>query len=88
MSTEEKVKLEVGDKIKRFEVMLTKEIDYIYVINSVTKTLAKSESGSFKRELVYNTIHPKQTKNKIIARVLTKAKETWSTPDYFLIEED
>lgn len=82
-----KTQLEIGDKIQRFEVMLSREIDYIYVIDSVTKTLAKSGNTTFKRELIYNTLEPKNSKNKIIARVYTKAERGWSTPDYFLIEE-
>jgi tRNA A22 N-methylase len=82
-----KTTLEIGDKIKRFEVMLTKEYDYIYEIISVTKTLAKTKDMVFKRELVFGTNLP-VSKNKIIAKVETKEKRPWSSPDYFLIETD
>lgn len=82
-----KTQLEIGDKIQRFEVMLTKEYDSLYEIISVTKTLAKTENKVFKRDLVYDTKHPENSKNKIIARVYTKEKQTWSSPDYFLVEE-
>ena len=81
-----KTKLEIGDKIQRFEVMLTKECDYLYEIISVTKTLAKTENKVFKRELDFNTKLPDKSKNKIIARVYTKDIQTWTSPDYFLIE--
>lgn len=83
-----KTKLEIGDKIQRFEVMLTKEYDSLYEIISVTKTLAKTENKTFKRELHYDTAFPKTSKNKIIARVYTKDPQTWSTPDYFLVESN
>jgi hypothetical protein len=83
-----KKQLEIGDKIQRFEVMLSREIDYVYVIDSVTKTLAKSKNQTFKRDLDFNTIHPKKSKNKIIARVYTKEPSTWSSPDFFLINEE
>jgi hypothetical protein len=83
-----KTKLDVGDKIQRFEAMLTKEYDSLCEVISVTKTLAKTENKIFKRELVFNTKHPKNSKNKIIARVYTKDNQTWSTPDYFLVEND
>lgn len=81
-----KTQLEVGDKIQRFEVSLTKEFDNLYDIISVTKTLAKTKNKTFKRELVYGTKHPLNSKNKIIARVYTKEKQSFSSPDYFLVE--
>jgi hypothetical protein len=83
-----KTKLEIGDKIQRFEVRLSREIDYIYVIDSVTKTLAKSGDDVFKRELDFNTKHPEKSKNKIIAGVSLKKKQSWGYPDYFLVEKD
>jgi hypothetical protein len=83
-----KTQLEIGDKIQRFEVMLTKEYDSLYEIISVTKTLAKTENKIFKRELHFNTKHPEKSKNKIVARVYTKEKQTWSSPDFFLVEKD
>lgn len=55
----EKELLEIGDKIKRFEII--KEIDTIYEIASVTKTLAKTVYGhTFYRKLNYNTSKPKE----------------------------
>jgi hypothetical protein len=51
--------LEVGDKIKRFEV--TTEMDIEYEIISTTKTIAKSKDGvSFLRKIEYNTNKPKE----------------------------
>ena len=82
-----KTKLEIGDKIQRFEVRLSKEIDYIYVINCVTKTLAKSDNKVFKRDLINGTIHPEKSTNKIISRVQTKEKQGWTSPQFFLIEK-
>ena len=82
-----KAKLEIGDKIQRFEVRLSKEIDYIYVIDSVTKTLAKSKDEVFKRDLINGTIHPEKSTNKIISRVQTKEKQGWTSPQFFLIEK-
>lgn len=78
--------LEVGDKIQRFEVLLTKEYDYLYEIINVTKTLAKTKYKTFSRELDFNTKHPENTKNKIIARVYTKESQSWTSADYFLVE--
>ena len=81
-----KSQLEIGDKIKRFEVRLTREVDHIYVIDNVTKTLAKSGKTTFKRELDYEINYPVKSNNKIIARVINKKKQTWTSPDFFLIE--
>lgn len=81
-----KGKLNIGDKIQRFEVQLTKEYDSLYEIISVTKTLAKTENKIFLRDLIFDSTHPKNTKNKIIARVKIKGKSDWGTPDYFLVE--
>lgn len=53
-----KTELEIGDKIKRFEVMLSVEINYIYTIDSVTKTLGKSKDDKFKKEIIFNTTKP------------------------------
>lgn len=83
-----KTNLEIGDKIQRFEVMLTREYDFLDEVISVTKTLAKTKNKIFKRELVFNTKHPEKSKNKIIARVYTKERQNWSSPDYFLVEKD
>lgn len=83
-----KKQLEIGDKIQRFENNFTKEVDFIYEIKSVTKTLAKSDSEIFKIELIYNTKKPTISKNKIIAMVKTKEKQNWSSPDYFLVEKN
>jgi hypothetical protein len=84
-----KTQLEIGDKIKRFEVRMSIEIEYTYIIDSLTKTLAKSEDTIFKRDLNYDTIKPKKSTKKIVARVYLKEKTTSLTsPDYFLIEND
>lgn len=83
-----KTQLEVGDKVQRFEVMMTREYESLYEVISVTKTLAKTENKVFKRELIFNTKHPENTKNKIIAMVKTKEKQNWSSPDYFLVCTD
>lgn len=83
-----KLQLEIGDKIRRYDIGLTREIDYVYIIDSVTKTLAKSGITIFKRDLIYGTTTPKNPKNKVLARVYTKDKQNWSSPDYFLIEND
>jgi hypothetical protein len=82
-----KTQLEIGDKIQRFEVNLTKEIPYITEIISVTKTLAKTESKTFNRGLIFDVAKPKNATNKIIVGVYSKGKRDWSTPSYFLIEE-
>lgn len=50
--------LQVGDKIKRFEVRMTKEIEHVYEIESVTKTLAKSGESKFKRKITTYTTMP------------------------------
>lgn len=81
-----KTQLEIGDKIQRFEVSLTKEIDFIDEITSVTKTLAKSKYRVYKKDLHFNTKHPIGCRNKIIAKVYLNKKITWSSPDFFLIE--
>jgi hypothetical protein len=83
-----KTQLEIGDKIKRFEVRMSIEIDCTYTIDYVTKTLAKSEFTTFKRELVYQTGKPEKSTKKIVARVELKKSQGWSSPDYFLIEND
>jgi hypothetical protein len=83
-----KAKLEIGDKIQRFEVQLSREIDFIYEIESVTKTLAKTKNGDvFKIDLDYSTTIPKKSTNKIIAEVNLKGKTDWCTPRYYLIEK-
>jgi hypothetical protein len=82
-----KAQLEIGDKIQRFEVQLSKEIDFIYEIESVTKTLAKTKNGYiFKRDLDYNTTTPKKSTNKIIAEVHLKGESGWCAPRYYLIQ--
>ena len=81
-----KTQLEIGDKIQRFEAGMTREIDYLDEIISVTKTLAKSEKRIYKRDLNYNTTKPKNSKNSIVERVYLNEKTTWSSRDYFLVE--
>lgn len=84
----EKTQLEIGDKIRRFEVQLTREIDTIYEIASVTKTLAKTKDGkSFFRELDFNSTRPEISKNKILAEVQAKGVKGYSAPRFYLIEE-
>jgi hypothetical protein len=80
-----KTKLEIGDKIRRFELQRTREIDTTYEIIAVTKTLAKSETKTFKIGLRYNIAHPKVSKYKTIALVDLKDKST-SSDSYFLIK--
>jgi hypothetical protein len=46
--------LEIGDKIQRYE--FDKPIGSIYVIDKVTKTLAKSEDVTFLRAVSLNNI--------------------------------
>ena len=76
-----KTQLEIGDKIKRYEIR--GEISHTYEIISTTKTLAKTINGdSFYRNLEYNTTKPRED---YIAEV--KRKETTSLGKrYFLIE--
>jgi hypothetical protein len=82
-----KVQLEIGDKIQRFETQLTREVDYIYEIESVTKTLAKTSGGkSFKRGLIFDSKRPLKSTNKTIAEVRLNEKYTFTSPSYFLIE--
>ena len=81
-----KTQLEIGDKIQRFEVSLTREVDAIYVITSVTKTLAKCQNKTFKRMLDFDAKKPIKSKNKIIAKVYINEKTSWSSPDYFLVK--
>lgn len=81
-----KKQLEVGDKIQRFEVQMTKEVDYLDEIISVTKALAKSKYKTYKRDLDFNSRKPVSSKGEIVAKVHTKEKASWSSPDYFLIK--
>lgn len=54
---ENKKLLEIGDTIKRWEV--SKEMDIVYTITSLTKTLAKTANGkAFFREINYNITKP------------------------------
>ena len=47
-------KLKIGDIVKRFE--LSREVEYEYVIVSITKTQAKSKDGQrFKIDLRHNS---------------------------------
>lgn len=79
----EKQLLEIGDKIKRFEV--SREIEHTYEITSVTKTLAKTIDGhAFYRNLNYNTSKPM---DNYIAEVKRKDLETSSLGKrFFLIQ--
>ena len=77
-----KKQLEVGDKIQRFEVQMTKEVDFLDEIISVTKTKYKA----YKRGLEFNSRKPVSSKGEIVAKVHTKEKASWSSPDYFLIK--
>lgn len=81
-----KTLLEVGDKIQRFDTAMTKEISSVYTITEVTKTLAKTQTKTFRREIDYSPIKPKKHTNKIIGKVYTKERINWTSPDYFLIE--
>lgn len=84
-----KTQLEIGDKIQRFDVQSTREVDYIYEVKSVTKTLAKTSGGkSFKRGLIFDSKRPLKSTNKIIAEVRLNEKYTFTSPNYFLIEEN
>ena len=74
-----KTHLEIGDKIKRFE--LSKEIEFEYVVASLTKTQAKTADGyRFKRELNYNVTKPNE---KCVAEVYKIGHE--NSKRYFLI---
>ena len=76
-----KKQLEVGDKIRRYEIM--GEVDFIYTITSVTKTLAKTSEGhSFERNIDYNTTKPME---HYIGEVNLKGKRVMS-PRYYLIK--
>lgn len=81
-----KLKLEIGDTIQRFENNLNREVGGVYIIESVTKTLAKSGVKVFRRDLDYGTKHPENSSKEVVARVYTKEKQTWSSPDYFLVK--
>ena len=84
-----KTQLEIGDEIVRFEV--GNKIEYLYVIDSLTKTLAKSRTTSFKNKLVYDTSKPTritaESKLNIIAEVYLKSRSSWTTPRYYLIKK-
>lgn len=74
-----KTHLEIGDKIKRFE--LSKEIEFEYIIASVTKTQAKTIDGyRFKRELNYNVTKPAE---KCVAEVYPIGRQNYKR--YFLV---
>lgn len=75
-----KPQLEIGDVIKRFEIIV--EIDIEYKITSVTKTLAKTDFGhSFFREINYNTTKPR---SHYIGEVNRKG-EMINSNRYFLV---
>lgn len=78
-----KTLLEVGDRLKRWEVV--REVGVIYKITSITKTLAKTDDGrTFYRDLNYDTSKPMEN---YLAEV--RCKELTSLGKrYFLIKED
>jgi hypothetical protein len=84
-----KTELEIGDEIVRFEV--GRKIEYLYVIDSLTKTLVKSKTKIFKNKLFYDTTKPTritdESKLNIIAEVYLKGRSSWSTPRYYLIKK-
>lgn len=78
----EKELLEIGDKIKRFEVSAG-EIGNTYEVESVTKTLAKTKDDStFYRNLNYNTTKPM---DNYIAEVKRKDLGTTSIGKRFFL---
>jgi hypothetical protein len=84
-----KTELEIGDEIVRFEV--GKKIEYLYVIDCLTKKLAKSREASFKNKLIYDTSKPNnitdESKLNIIAELYLKSRSSWTATRYYLIKK-
>lgn len=78
-----KTQLEIGDKIKRFEVN-NKEIDYVYVIDKVTKTLAKcGDFNVFHRDIIYDVKLPD---DRFVGIVKMKGEGFSFSRNYFLLK--